>query len=115
MTEPPIEIDFFYCYYKFQRFFLALNQPSKEFFKISPENLIFFPQSDNAQSDDVHLDDEMEKVFSEPNIIKFDVRKLSDVNAPASATKLDTEQSVSPKNQKFSEQDYDCKCFSDFF
>lgn len=57
----------------------------------------------------MQLDDEMEKVFSEPNITKFDVRKLSDISAPASSSKLDTEQSVSSKNQKFSEQDYDCK------
>lgn len=58
----------------------------------------------------MQLDEEMEKVFSEPNIIKFDVRKLSDINAPTSSSKLDAEQPVSSKNQKFSEQDYDCKC-----
>jgi hypothetical protein len=38
------------------------------------------------------LDEEMEKVFSEPGLTKFDVRKLSDINKPASTSKLDDEQ-----------------------
>lgn len=38
----------------------------------------------------------MEKVFSEPGLSKFDVRKLSDINKPASSTKL--EEASSPAN-----------------
>lgn len=38
----------------------------------------------------------MEKVFSEPGLSKFDVRKLSDINKPASSTKL--EETTPPAN-----------------
>lgn len=52
----------------------------------------------------------MEKVFSEPNISKFDVRRLSDVKPPSSS-KLDKEyQQLQPHNaNKYNEQDYDSK------
>lgn len=57
----------------------------------------------------------MEKVFSEPNLSKFDVRKLSDVKPPSSS-KLDKEhQSQQSRNAtKYDEEDYDCK-FETFF
>lgn len=45
----------------------------------------------------------MDKVFSEPGLSKFDVRKLSDINKPASSTKLD--EATPPANVK----DIDCK------
>lgn len=53
----------------------------------------------------------MEKVFSEPNIAKFDVRKLSDIGKPASVSKLDADPSApsSSNNPRITEQDYDCK------
>jgi hypothetical protein len=56
------------------------------------------------------LDEEMEKVFSEPNLSKFDVRRLSDVKPPSSS-KLDKDYQQSPphKAHKYNEQDYDCK------
>lgn len=70
----------------------------------------FIPiQVDNADDNEAQLDEEMEKVFSEPNITKFDVRKLSDINKPASSTKLDTEQPSSFSNPRFTEHDYECK------
>lgn len=53
----------------------------------------------------------MEKVFSEPNINKFDVRRLSDVKPPSSS-KLDKEYQQSQQAHsaiKYNEQDYDCK------
>lgn len=52
----------------------------------------------------------MEKVFSEPNLSKFDVRRLSDVKPPSSS-KLDKDYQQSPphKAHKYNEQDYDCK------
>lgn len=52
----------------------------------------------------------MEKVFSEPNLSKFDVRKLSDVRPPSSS-KLDKEQQPQQSHNanKYNEQDYDCK------
>ena len=53
----------------------------------------------------------MEKVFSEPNITKFDVRRLSDVKPPSSS-KLDKEYQQSQQAHsatKYNEQDYDCK------
>lgn len=53
----------------------------------------------------------MEKVFAEPNLSKFDVRKLSDVKPPSSS-KLDKEyqQSQQPHNaNKYNEQDYECE------
>ena len=52
----------------------------------------------------------MEKVFSEPNLSKFDVRKLSDVKPPSSSSKLDKDYQPSPHSAtKYNEQDYDCK------
>ena len=51
----------------------------------------------------------MAKVFSEPGLTKFDVRKLSDISKPASSSKLDEEQQQAPHNVKYSEKDYDCE------
>lgn len=51
----------------------------------------------------------MEKVFSEPGLSKFDVRKLSDINKPMSSSKLDDQQSPSSAPHKYNEKDYDCK------
>lgn len=68
-------------------------------------------QGENADENEAVLDEEMEKVFSEPNLSKFDVRKLSDVKPPSSS-KLDKEyqQSQQAHNaNKYNEQDYDCK------
>lgn len=49
-------------------------------------------------------------MFSEPNIGKFDVRKLSDVKPPSSS-KIDKDfpQLQQPSSTKYNEQDYDCK------
>jgi hypothetical protein len=69
-------------------------------------NEIFFDvnfQGENADENEAQLDEEMDKVFSEPGLSKFDVRKLSDINKPASSTKLD--EATPPANVK----DYDCK------
>jgi hypothetical protein len=73
---------------------------------------VLHSQGENADENEAQLDEEMEKVFSEPNLSKFDVRRLSDVKPPSS-TKLDKEyqQSQQPhKANKYNEQDYDCKC-----
>lgn len=51
----------------------------------------------------------MEKVFSDTGLSKFDVRKLSDINKPASSTKLAEEQVPTTVNVKYNEKDYDCK------
>lgn len=54
-------------------------------------------------------------MFSEPNISKFDVRKLSDVKPPSS-TKLDKlyqqSQQAAHSAHKYNEQDYDSKLTS---
>lgn len=53
----------------------------------------------------------MEKVFSEPKLSKFDVRRLSDVKPPSSS-KLDKEYQQSQHSHnanKYNEQDYDCE------
>lgn len=50
-------------------------------------------------------------MFAEPNLSKFDVRKLSDVKPPSSS-KLDKEYQQSQQahsDKKYNEQDYDCK------
>lgn len=69
-------------------------------------------QGENADENEAVLDEEMEKVFSEPNISKFDVRKLSDVKPPSS-TKLDKlyqqSQQAAHTAHKYNEQDYDSK------
>lgn len=53
----------------------------------------------------------MDKVFSEPSITKFDVRKLSDIGKPASVSKLDADPSApsSSINPRITDQDYDSK------
>jgi hypothetical protein len=53
----------------------------------------------------------MEKVFSEPGLSKFDVRKLSDISKPMSSSKLEDEQQSPPVPHKYNEKDYDCKSF----
>lgn len=77
--------------------------------------LLFLPtlleQGENADENEAQLDEEMEKVFAEPNLSKFDVRKLSDVKPPSSS-KLDKEYQQSQQahsDKKYNEQDYDCK------
>ena len=48
-------------------------------------------------------------MFSEPNINKFDVRRLSEVKPPSSS-KLDKDDPQPPLSAiKYNEQDYDCK------
>lgn len=73
------------------------------------------PQGENADENEAVLDEEMEKVFSEPNLSKFDVRKLSDVKPPSS-TKLDKlyeqSQQAAHSAHKYNEQDYDSKLTS---
>lgn len=74
-------------------------------------NNYLFTQGENADENEAQLDEEMEKVFSEPSISKFDVRRLSDVKPPSSS-KNDKEyqQSQQAHNEKrYNEQDYDCK------
>lgn len=74
----------------------------------------FRQQGENADENEAQLDEEMEKVFSEPNLSKFDVRKLSDVKPPSSS-KADNDypQSQQPLNaNKYNEQDFDCKFVS---
>lgn len=66
------------------------------------------PQGEDADENEAQLDEEMEKVFSEPNLSKFDVRRLSDVKPPSSS-KLDKEYQHSHHSSKYNEQDYDCK------
>jgi hypothetical protein len=72
-----------------------------------------YPQGENADENEAQLDEEMEKVFSEPNINKFDVRKLSSTDVkPPSSSKLDSlyQQSQQAHSAtKYNEQDYDCK------
>lgn len=68
-------------------------------------------QGENADENEAQLDEEMAKVFAEPNLSKFDVRKLSDVKPPSSS-KLDKEYQQSQQahsDKKYNEQDYDCK------
>jgi hypothetical protein len=68
-------------------------------------------QGEDADENEAQLDEEMEKVFSEPNISKFDVRRLSDVKPPSSS-KLDKEYQQSQQAHsaiKYNEQDYDSK------
>jgi hypothetical protein len=66
-------------------------------------------QTDNADENEAQLDEEMEKVFSEPGLSKFDVRKLSDIQKPMSSSKLDEQQPPSTGPHKYNEKDYDCK------
>ena len=51
----------------------------------------------------------MEKVFSDPELTKFDVRKLSDINKPMSSSKLDDEPQLPPVPIKYNEKDQDRK------
>lgn len=74
-------------------------------------NFWFSRQGDDADENEAVLDEEMEKVFSEPNLNKFDVRRLSEVKPPSSS-KLDKEyqQSQQPLNvNKYNEQDFECE------
>lgn len=68
-------------------------------------------QGENADENEAQLDEEMEKVFSEPSLTKFDVRKLSDVKPPSSS-KLDKDYQQAKQvhsDKKYNEQDYDCE------
>lgn len=68
-------------------------------------------QGENADENEAVLDEEMAKVFAEPNLSKFDVRRLSEVKPPSSS-KLDKEYQQSQQahsDKKYNEQDYDCK------
>jgi len=73
-------------------------------------------QGENADENEAQLDEEMEKVFSEPGISKFDVRRLSDVKPPSSSKDLDKQDqqaaAASLNLLKYNEQEYDCElCF----
>jgi hypothetical protein len=67
-------------------------------------------KGEDADENEAQLDEEMEKVFSEPNISKFDVRRLSDVKPPSSS-KLDKEYQSQQAHSaiKYNEEDFDCK------
>ncbi|XP_070499524.1 band 3 anion transport protein-like isoform X2 [Chironomus tepperi] len=78
-----------------------MSQPPRKDSQVRKLSFLGFTRGENADENEAQLDEEMEKVFSEPGLSKFDVRKLSDINKPASSTKLD--EATPPANVK----DYD--------
>ncbi|KAL7010531.1 hypothetical protein ACKWTF_016934 [Chironomus riparius] len=83
-----------------------MSQPPRKDSQVRKLSFLGFTRGENADENEAQLDEEMEKVFSEPGLMsKFDVRKLSDINKPASSTKL--EEATPPANVKYNEKDYD--------
>lgn len=97
---------YFYDYY-----YITLHLLQTSYFRIliNPSHSTQQTQGDDSNENEVHLDEEMARVFSDPSNSKFDVRKLSDVNPPSkSGTDYQQPQSIH-SSHRYNEEDYECK------